>query len=219
MIHWMQKLFRSSIGRKSVMAVSGLLLTGFLVAHLAGNLLLFKDQSGAAFDGYERMLTSNPLLPLAEAGLLALFVAHIVMALVVAAKNSSARSARYEVEAAHGGKTFSSKTMLITGLVVLGFLVIHILDFRVAKITKDEYSMFQMVKERLSSPLGASVYIIAMLALGLHLRHAFQSALQTLGLNHPRWTPLVHKLSIALALILALGFASIPMYFLATSGQ
>jgi succinate dehydrogenase / fumarate reductase cytochrome b subunit len=79
--------------------------------------------------------------------------------------------------------------------------------------------MFQMVKERLSSPVGASVYIIAMLALGLHLRHAFQSALQTLGLNHPRWTPLVHKLSIALALILALGFSSIPIYFLATSGQ
>lgn len=219
MIHWMHKLFGSTIGRKSVMAVTGLLLFLFLVTHLAGNLLLFKDNSGAAFDGYEQALSSNPLLPLAEAGLLALFGAHIVMALIVASRNSAARSAKYEVEARHGGKTFSSTSMLITGLVILGFLVIHILDFRVAKIGKDEYSMAQMVKERLSSGLGAGVYIVAMLALGLHLRHAFQSALQTLGLNHPRWTPLVQKLSIALALILALGFASIPMYFLATSGK
>jgi len=219
MIHWMQKLFLSSIGKKSVMAVSGLLLIGFLIAHLAGNLLLFKDDRGAAFDGYEQMLSSNPLLPLAEVGLLALFGGHIVMALILSAGNSAARRNRYEVDARHGGKTFSSTTMLITGLVIAGFLVIHILDFRIAKIGKDEYSMAAMVRERLSSRLGAGVYIIAMLALGLHLRHAFQSALQTLGLHHPRWTPLVQKLSIALALILALGFASIPMYFLATAGQ
>jgi succinate dehydrogenase / fumarate reductase cytochrome b subunit len=109
--------------------------------------------------------------------------------------------------------------MLITGLVIAGFLVIHLLDFRIAKIGKDEYSMAAMVRERLSSGLGAGVYMVAMLALCLHLRHAFQSALQTLGLNHPRWTPLVQKISIALALFLALGFASIPMYFLARAGQ
>lgn len=219
MMHWIQKLFWSSIGKKSLMAVSGLLLIGFLVTHLAGNLLLFADRSGAKFDGYEQALSSNPLLPLAEVLLLALFVGHIGMALVLAAKNRSARSQRYEVEANHGGKTASSTTMLITGLIILAFLVIHILDFRVAKIGEDEYSMARMVRERLSSPLGAGVYIVAMVALGFHLRHAFQSALQTLGLNHPRYTPLVRQISVVLALVLALGFASIPMYFIAGGGR
>jgi succinate dehydrogenase / fumarate reductase cytochrome b subunit len=219
MLSWLGKTLSSSIGKKLVMALTGLGLIGFLIVHLSGNLLIYSAEQGKAFDAYEQTLSANPLLIVAEIGLLALFAVHVYFALRVSLQNREARRERYLVRASLGAKTLGSATTLLTGVVLLVFLVIHLWDFRIAKISEDEgYSMAALVRARLGQPVGAGVYLLSMIALGLHLSHGFQSALHTLGLKHPRINPVIGKVSLGLAVVLALGFASFPIYFFLTRG-
>lgn len=204
------------------MALTGLALIGFLFVHLAGNLTLYADDTGEAFREYEHALeTKGPLLLVAEVVLLALFVAHIVMGLRVTLQNRAARAEPYRIRASMGKRTAASSTMIVTGLLVGVFLVIHIIDFRMAKLMGAERvsDMARAVKERLATPLGAGIYLAGVAALGIHLSHAFKSAFQTLGLSHPRYTPLIEKLGLLVAVLLFLGFASFPVVlFLAGGG-
>jgi succinate dehydrogenase cytochrome b subunit len=210
MLSWLKRTADSSIGKKVLMALSGLALIGFLIAHLAGNLTFYADSDGAAFDHYAETLESNPLLPLAEFGLLVLFVAHIALGLRVTAQNRDARKSRYAIRTSHGARTPGSSTMILTGLVILVFLVVHLMHFRLQK--DDGVSMAGLVYEELSKPLGAGVYVVGMIALAMHVSHAFKSALQTLGLNHPKYTPVLDKVSLGLGVLLGLGFVSFPLY-------
>src|SRR5215211_153177 len=149
---WLGKTLSSSIGKKLVMALSGLALIGFLITHLSGNLLIYRGESGEAFDAYEHMLSSNPLLPVAEIALLALFVVHVALAFRLSMQNRESRRQRYAVRASRGEKTLASASMLTTGLVVLFFLVIHLWDFRIGKTSaQDGYSMAEMVRARLQT--------------------------------------------------------------------
>jgi succinate dehydrogenase / fumarate reductase cytochrome b subunit len=217
MLGWLIRTASSSIGKKALMALTGLLLIGFLVVHLAGNLTFYMDGDGAAFDSYAETLESNPLLPLAEFGLLVLFVTHIVLALRVTKQNRDARKSRYAVRATAGGSTAGSRSMVITGIVLLVFLVVHIMDFRLQNDGTE--SMAALVREELSAPLGAGLYAVAMLALGLHVSHAFKSAMQTLGCNHPKYTPLIEKASLGLGIVLGLGFLSFPLVIFFMGGS
>lgn len=218
MLSWFGRFLNTSIGKKVSMAITGLALIGFLVVHLAGNFTLYADDTGEAFNAYAHLLESNPLLPIAEIVLLGLFLAHIGMGIRVSLQNREARKSRYHQRTTHGKQTFASASMLATGIIIAIFLVVHISDFRIAKelVEGGEYDMAQMVKDRLASPLGALIYIGGVGALAIHLSHAFNSALQTLGLNHPKYTPLLEKAGLGLAVILGLGFASFPIYLLAT---
>jgi succinate dehydrogenase / fumarate reductase, cytochrome b subunit len=219
MVTWIGKTLSSSIGKKYVMALSGLALIGFLVVHLAGNLQLYLDPQGLAFDEYERMLSANPLLIVAEIGLFALFAIHVFYALKLSVQNREARRERYAIRATRGERTIASASTLITGVALLVFLVIHVWDFRIAKMSAEEgFSLAGIVRARLERPVGAGIYLLSMIALALHLSHGFQSAFHTLGLKHPRVNPLIQKVSIGLAILLALGFASFPIYFLFTRG-
>lgn len=204
---------QSSIGKKLLMSITGLLLIGFLVAHVAGNLLLFTDQDGSNFDAYAKALEDNPLLPIAELGLAALFGAHIYLGLRTAYENREARKSRYKRVASHGNRTVSSVTMIVTGSVVLVFLIIHIIDFRLAERSPDGLSA--MVVERLASPLGAAVYLLGVGALGVHLWHAFQSVFQSLGLHHPRYRPAIRMAGYGVAVLLGGGFALFPVLLFA----
>jgi len=121
----------SSIGRKLLMGASGLLLLAFLVVHVAGNLVLFAGR--AAFNGYSHHLVSNPLIYVAEVGLLVLFLAHLVSGIVVARDNRAARPTAYVVKRRAGGvshKSFASTTMILTGLFVLVFVPLHLWTFK-----------------------------------------------------------------------------------------
>lgn len=217
MLGWLKRTADSSIGKKALMALTGLALIGFLIVHLAGNLTFYADSNGAAFDHYAETLESNPLLPLAEIGLLALFVAHIAMGLRVTAQNRDARKSRYAIRTSHGARTPGSSTMVLTGLVILVFLVVHLMHFRLQK--GDGVSMGALVYEELSKPLGASVYVVGMIALAMHVSHAFKSALQTLGFNHPKYTPLLEKVSLGLGVLIGVGFASFPLYVFFLGGN
>ncbi|MFT7668330.1 MAG: succinate dehydrogenase / fumarate reductase cytochrome b subunit [Planctomycetota bacterium] len=209
MLSWLIRTARSSIGRKAFVALTGLALVGFLVVHLAGNLTFFADSEGVAFDHYAETLESNPLLPLAELGLLVLFLVHIVMAVRLTFDNKKARPTPYMVKKSHGARTPGSRTMIMTGIVILLFLVLHLAHFRLQQ--GEGVSFAALVKFELSKPLAAGAYVVGILALGLHLSHAIPSALQSLGLSHPKYTPMVRVGGLGLAIILTVGFLMFPI--------
>ncbi len=190
------------------MSLSGTLLIAFGLGHALGNLTLFADAQGATFDVYAHALRSNPLLPAIEIGLTALFLTHVVLGLRTALENRRARPVRYKQLNAHGDRTLASTTMIVTGVIMLVFLVVHLLDFR-AKVGGVD-ALAPMVVERLSGPVGAALYFVGVGALGLHLWHAFQSLFQTLGLHHLRYRPLIRTAGWGVAALLALVFWLFP---------
>jgi len=202
------RLFSSSIGRKAVVAVAGLLLCGFLVTHLAGNLLLFVSEG--SFNNYAKTLETNPLLPLAELGLAALFLAHIAVAVKLRWENRQARPARYEEVKSKGGRSVGSRTMSLTALLVFAFIIVHIRTFKFGP--HEESGLYRLVMDSFRNPLYSGFYVAAMIALMLHLSHGIQSGFQTLGLNHPRYTPLIRKAGMGFAFLVCAGFALIPIW-------
>ena len=203
----------SSVGKKIVMGVTGLLLVGFLVEHLHGNLKLYEDSDGRAFDGYVEFLASfGPLLVVAELGLAALFLVHIYLAFRLTLENVQARRQKYVVRSNRGASTLGSVSMFYTGALILGYLIKHLLDFRFSPTFFDDPDA--LVKAKLSQPRHAVVYLVAAVVVGIHLSHGFKSAFQSIGINHPRFAPGLARAGIVLALVFALGFASFPIYFL-----
>ncbi len=222
MLNWLGSYAVSSIGKKVTMALSGLALVGFLVTHLSGNLLLYKGDDGRAFELYAQKLHDlGPLLLVAEFGLIALFGAHIFLAARTTLENRRARTSRYAVATNHGERTFASSSMPITGLVILLFLIVHLINFRFDSAFKDKFAHGEgavegvgsanMVWSQLAGPVEALLYLVGVIALTIHLVHAIPSALQTLGVSHPHLNPWLRKLGIGLALLLGLGFASLPV--------
>src|SRR5208282_6348512 len=136
---WLFKFLHSSIGKKVQMALTGLLLCGFLVTHLLGNLFLYKGQD--AYNHYANALAENPLIPLAELGLVVLFVVHIVMAIWTRIENRQARPTAYVLYSSSGGRTWGSATMIFSGFLLLVFLIVHLKTFRFQADRSDLYSM------------------------------------------------------------------------------
>jgi len=217
MLQRLGAFLRSSIGRKFVMSLTGAALIFFVLVHLLGNLTLYADGDGDAFNAYAHLLEKNPLLPLAEIGLTALFVVHIGLGIRTALDNREARPVRYKDLESHGNRTLASTTMIVTGLLVLVFLVVHLIDFRFAQRHAD--GLAYMVVQRLAGPLGAVVYLVGVVALGVHLWHAGQSIFQTLGLYHPRYRPLVVKAGWVVAVLVGLGFATFPVVIFTSPGS
>lgn len=216
---WVLRLLSSSIGRKCVMGATGLLLCGFLVAHLAGNLLLFGGQK--PFNHYAHMLHSQEWLPLAEAGLLVLFVAHIYLAFTTAKDNSSARSVEYAVKQTKLPRKMltlvpASNWMFASGAVVLGFLILHLIDLRLGLRPDiahfDEAEAYRNTIEVLSNPYSRLIYGIGVVFLGFHLSHGFAAAFQSLGLSHPKYTPVIKLVGKVFAVAIAVGFLLIVIF-------
>jgi len=205
------EFLESSIGKKIMVALAGLLLCGFLITHLAGNLFLFVG--GPAFNRYAEFLESNPLLPLAEGGLVVLFLVHIALSTRARLANMAARPVGYEVYSTKGARTPGSRTMAITGSLVLLFIVVHVATIKYQIGGAKGPDLFAHVTGWFKNPLYAGFYVLALIGVGLHLSHGVQSSFQTLGLNHPRYTPLIKKLGLAFAALIALAFASMPIYF------
>ncbi len=211
------KRFTSSIIKKQIMGITGLLLCGFLVTHLAGNCLIYVGAQ--AFNTYAHTLITNPFIYVAEAILALIFFTHIGLAICLTWENKSARPQNYCKKARTGrGSTFASSTMLITGLIILAFLIFHIWHFKFGPYYPVNYGdgemrdLYLLLMEYFQNPLAVTWYIVAMLALGLHLSHGFWSAFQSLGFNHPKYNNFLHLKAKAFAAIIALGFAALPLY-------
>ena len=212
-----RRVFGSSVGTKLLLGVSGLLLFGYLIIHLLGNLMIFAGQE--TFNHYAHVLTSNPLVIPAEIALLIFFVVHIYKAIVMWTGNQRARPVGYEKKAWAGHtsrKSVASTTMIWTGLATMVFVVVHVAHIKYGawyEIGEPPVrDLYRTEAEIFSSPVWVTVYVIAMVLVGFHLRHGFSSAFQSLGASHPIYTKRLVVLGTVLAVIIAAGFAMIPIW-------
>ena len=207
--NWFIETFTTSIGRKLLMALTGLGFLLFIVIHLMGNLTLFIGRD--AFTAYVDALHEyGALIVVAEIGLLVLAVIHVGMGITLYLANRSARSVGYAVQKSGGGRNIGSATMPYTGLAIFLFLIIHLSNFTFADVT--DQSMYDVVTATFSSVFYVILYIAAIAAVAVHIRHGFWSLFQSLGLNHDKTMPAIRRISIVLAIIVGAGFALIPIY-------
>ena len=220
------KAFNSTVGRKLIMGLTGLGLVLFVIVHLIENLLLYV--SADAYNGYvERLHSLGILLTFAEVGLALMILVHALLAIRITKTNHDARgSERYAVYRSKGEPSHSSvasRNMIITGVVILGFLVYHLIQFRfgpgmpegyVANLEgKQVLDLYRMVSEAFRNPICVGIYVAAMAFLGLHFRHGFWSAFQSLGAMTPQISKPMYCLGLFIGLLLAIGFATLPIYF------
>lgn len=208
-MNWFISTLGSSIGKKLMMAITGLGFIGFLTVHLVGNLTLYSGQD--LFTSYVKHLHAlGPLITLAELGLLSFAIIHIVIGTLLFYKNLMARPVRYRVKKNAGGRTIGSATQPYTGFIILAFLILHLLNFHFAEHTNE--SLYQLVSSAFANPLYVGVYVIAMIVVAIHVSHGFWSLFQTLGANHPKYMPLIQKLGIAVSLVFGIGFGFVPIF-------
>jgi succinate dehydrogenase / fumarate reductase cytochrome b subunit len=207
-------LLSTAIGRKLLMGVTGLAMIGFLISHALGNLLMFSGPE--AYNHYGHALTSNPLIYLAEAGLIALFVSHFVTGLALTRRNRAARPAAYQVSAGAGApsrKSLASSTMIISGIILLIFVPLHIATFKFgAWYETADGSMrdlHRLVVEEFANPGMIAWYAIALLFMGFHAFHGFGSAFESLGNDASRNG--LRRVGQLLAVALTLAFLSVPV--------
>ncbi len=219
---WITRTLTSSIGKKVIVALTGLGLLGFLFGHLYGNLHLFWGADD--LDHYAHHLHEYWFLPLMEIGILLLFVVHIGLVIQLTVENRRAGGGGYAVSRSkYGGgpRSLASKIMPVSGLIVLSFLVVHIIDYRArlgdfeGKAPGEAGGLGATVVETLTEPWRAALYILGCLFIGFHLYHGIQSAARSLGVSHPKWSPILEKTGLAISTILALAFAAIPVAILA----
>lgn len=210
MNNWFIRVISSSIGKKLVMAITGLCFCLFLLLHIIDNLIIYKGKE--AFDAYVKALHSFPLLvAFIEIGLIMFASFHIGFGMVLFYENWRARPIGYQVRKGAGGKTLSSSLMPYTGLYILAFVIIHLINFRFADHM--EKSLYDMVSSAFSNPIYVAFYAFSMIVVALHVRHGFWSAFQSLGLNHPKYMPFIEKISVIFAIVVAISLGSVPIYF------
>lgn len=214
----------NTVQKKFWAGVTGLVLVGFVFGHLSGNLLIFKGPE--AYNGYAAFLQSlGGLLWVARIGLLIALLTHVglIVSLILDAKR--ARNQAYQVNTSHVtlSNTLGVKTMRISGAIIFLYIGSHLLDFTLADhhtaqsvIDGVDLGLYGLVVNTLKQPLHALWYIIAMLALGLHLSHSLQSVCQTFGFLNSKYRRQVSAISTVIGLGVALGYASIPVYILTT---
>lgn len=212
------RYLRSSIGKKQIVGVSGLLVSGFILTHMAANMLLFAGSD--VYNTYAHMLEINPFLPLAETALFLLFAVHIVFAILVTIENRKARPMGNAVRSkTDKAARFGSRTMILSGLLVAVFLVLHLIALRFGEyyITQvngvEMRDLYRLVLEKLSQPIYVAWYLLSLVVLWVHTLHGFSAVFQTLGLASVRNRNLA-RAGYAISSIIILGFMSQPIYLM-----
>ncbi len=218
-----QFLFKSSLGRKYIMAVTGAALVVFVIGHMVGNLsfLLGREEINA----YGHFLHTKPeLLWATRIGLLVMIVLHIWSAIALSAANKAARPVGYAVQKSNGS-SYASRTMLMSGLIVFCFIVYHLLHFTVqapaVNLTGKDFGtlidsegrrdIYSMIVLGFSRPAIAIFYMVGVGLLSLHLSHGVSSLFQSLGLRSKGYAPLINCAATVLAVVLIIGYWSIPL--------
>jgi succinate dehydrogenase / fumarate reductase, cytochrome b subunit len=217
-----KRVWHSSLGKKYIMAITGLALVGFVIAHLLGNLQIFLGPE--ALNRYGNFLQTTPELvwPL-RIGLLAMVLLHIFAAIALTRQNRAARPvayAHYEVVAA----SYASRTMFMSGIIVFVFIIYHLLhftvqvpqinltgqDFRLLEDSKQRHDIYTMMVSGYRNPLVSGFYVLGIALLSLHLSHGISSLFQSLGLSNRVYMRFLDKLAIVFAIAIFLGYVSIP---------
>lgn len=206
---WIVAFLWSSIGKKLMMAVTGLSFCGFLVVHLGGNLSIYGGPD--TFNSYaEHLHALGPLVTLAELGLLTLALIHIITGLVLFLQNLKARPQRYKVNKSGGGRTIGSRTMPYTGILMLGFIIFHLTNFHF--VDKTHTTIWAIVSQAFQQPAYILIYVTFVLVTAVHVSHGFWSAFQTLGANHPKYMPIIRGGSLLFAVVVGAGFGFLPIF-------
>lgn len=244
----------SSLGKKVIMALTGLFLCSFLIIHMIGNLQLFKDDSGLAFNIYTVFMTTNPLIKAISYLLYASILYHAFKGFYLTYENKKARPTAYASGTTSSGSSWASRNMGILGTILLVFIVVHMSgfwyeykfgevpytqyteDLRTGEITATAFTgtinsqmeeftegnnriivvkdLFKEVAFSFKNPIMVIFYVFAMFSVAFHLLHGFQSAFQTIGVNHKNYNGIIKFVGIWLfAIIIPLGFAVMPIYF------
>jgi succinate dehydrogenase / fumarate reductase cytochrome b subunit len=210
------RALESSVGTKLLIGATGLGLVLYLLTHIAGNALVLLGP--AVYNQYAHTLTSNPLLPVIEIGLALVFVVHIYKTIRNWAANRRARPAPYAVKRPAGPpsrKSLASSTMILSGLWLFVFLILHVkafrfgLDYMTPEGLRD---LYRIEMEIFANPLTVAFYVVSMLLVGSHFWHGFASAFQSLGFDDARWTPRLLAGGKVLAVVIAGGFIVITLW-------
>src|SRR5262249_29650739 len=212
-----RRVFSSSVGTKLLIGVTGLLLFAYLLLHLAGNLLIFAGPD--TFNEYAHTLVSNPLTTPVEIALLLVFLLHVYKTVTMWFANQRARPIHYAKHTWAGytsRKSIASTTMIWTGLATLLFVGIHLAQMKYGAWyrigDRGIRDLYRTETEVFSSPLWVSVYVVCMILIGFHLRHGISSAFQSIGADHPVYTKRLIVAGTLLAILIAGGFAIIPIW-------
>lgn len=213
----------SSVGTKLLIGITGFALFFYLIIHIAGNLMVFGGP--AFFNKYAETLAGNPLIPVIELGLLLIFLLHVYKTARMYLGNQAARPVKYAQKKPAGHtsrKTFASTTMIFSGLWLLVFIVVHVKAFKYGAhydSIEGNADLYRVEMETFRNPLMVLFYVLSMLVVGSHLFHGAASSVQSLGLDHPRWTPRVLLLGKILAVGIAGGFIIIALWAHFVGGQ
>ena len=200
------------------MGFAGLVWTGFVAGHMAGNLLIFAGPE--AFNRYGHAIVSNkPLLIGTEVALTLALVTHVILGILLTIQNKAAKPQKYAVGASKQKQpSTASKTMAIHGTIVLAFIIYHLITFKWGAYYEVTYGdetmrdLHRLVLEVFRDPKYVFGYIICLVLLGIHLSHGASSVFQSLGINHPSYTPIIKKAGWVYALVVSAGFISQPLY-------
>ena len=229
-MNWFIRLLTSSIGQKIVMSLTGLFLMVFLIVHLAGNLQLLSLDLGESFNSYAVFMTTNPIIKTVSYGLYAMILLHAIQGIALWIANRKAAGAvRYAKKASRTawGPSWISSNMAWFGILIFAFLLLHMGDFwwamkmdllETARYTNmgaaemEVNDLYRKVYESFKQEWIVLAYLVGLFALAAHLWHGFASAFQTLGLNHPKYMPLIKAVGVLYATLIPLAYAAIPLY-------
>ena len=213
-MHWMLRPYNSSVGKKIIMAVTGVILFGFIIGHLIGNLQIFAGPD--VLDSYARFLKERPeviwtvrVILLASVGL------HILAATQLTIRNRSARPIAYRLHK-YDEASYAARTMVWSGLTIGLFVIYHLLHFTVGTVHPSQpdfhaEAVYANVVSGFQQWPVALFYIVAVLSLGLHIAHGVWSMFQSIGLNHPKYEPLIQRSAVVLGSLIVAGYVSIPL--------
>ena len=212
---WLIDLFTSSLGRKLLMALTGLFLISFLVIHCTINAMIFYNDNGETFSHWGHFMGTNPIIRTLEIGLVAGFVIHIVQGLSLWRANHAARPVKYSVSKSPAG-TWYSRSMGMLGTLLLLFLILHTSHFWIPNRTNqftqgEELPLYKMMFEVFANPWIVFFYVVGCVSLFWHLLHGFASAFQSLGLNHLKYNGIISFVGTAFSIVVPFIFALMPI--------
>lgn len=210
--------FTSSIGKKFVMGFTGIFLILFLIVHVGVNACIFLNDGGETFNAAAHFMSHNWIVRFLEVGLFAGIIAHIVQGFALWRQNAAARPVNYAVKKDKENSTWYSRSMGLLGTLLLLFLIMHLAHFWVGTkaalyVTGEDHNMYEEMKVVFAEWYWVALYLAGVISLGWHLLHGFQSAFQTLGVHHKKYTPIIQALGTGYSILIPLVFALMPLAF------
>lgn len=216
-MNWMSNFLTSSIGKKFVMALTGLFLISFLIVHGAINALIFYNDGGVTFTHWAHFMATNPIIRTLEIVLILGFLLHIYQGLLFWKQNRNARGpVNYHIVSPSKQSKWYSRSMTLLGTLILLFLIIHTSNFWIPNrrhqfMTGEELPLYQMIIATFQNPIEVVIYLLGCLSLFWHLLHGFKSSFQSLGLNHVKYNGVIVFAGSAFSLLISLLFALMPI--------